>query len=94
MEQVLTVRARSGRRIIAGEPNAFVREIHTRMPVILPEEHYAAWLSVRPVHRFGPLSLVDRALHRVLAVLFQHAIDHVFLILPGWPVHIFSIENP
>jgi putative SOS response-associated peptidase YedK len=22
-----------------------VREIHTRMPVILPEEHHDAWLS-------------------------------------------------
>jgi hypothetical protein len=25
--------------IITGEPNEFVREIHTRLPVILPEEH-------------------------------------------------------
>src|ERR1700680_4907055 len=31
--------------IITGEPNKFVREIHTRMPVILPEEHHDAWLS-------------------------------------------------
>ena len=31
--------------IITGEPNEFVREIHTRMPVILPEEHHDAWLS-------------------------------------------------
>jgi hypothetical protein len=31
--------------IITGEPNDFVREIHTRMPVILPEEHHDAWLS-------------------------------------------------
>ena len=31
--------------IITGEPNEFVREIHTRMPVILPEEHHEAWLS-------------------------------------------------
>jgi putative SOS response-associated peptidase YedK len=29
--------------IITGEPNEFVREIHTRMPVILPEEHHQAW---------------------------------------------------
>jgi putative SOS response-associated peptidase YedK len=28
-----------------GEPNEFVREIHTRMPVILPEERHDAWLS-------------------------------------------------
>ena len=25
-----------------GEPNGFVRQIHTRMPVILPEEHHDA----------------------------------------------------
>jgi putative SOS response-associated peptidase YedK len=31
--------------IITGEPNEFVREIHTRMPVILPEEHHDTWLS-------------------------------------------------
>ena len=31
--------------IITGEPSEFVREIHTRMPVILPEEHQDAWLS-------------------------------------------------
>ena len=31
--------------IITGEPNEFVREIHTRMPVILPEEHHESWLS-------------------------------------------------
>jgi putative SOS response-associated peptidase YedK len=31
--------------IITGELNEFIREIHTRMPVILPEEHHDAWLS-------------------------------------------------
>ena len=31
--------------VITGEPNELVREIHTRMPVILPEEHHDAWLS-------------------------------------------------
>jgi putative SOS response-associated peptidase YedK len=31
--------------IITGEPNDLVREIHTRMPVILPEEHHDAWLA-------------------------------------------------
>ena len=31
--------------IITGEPNDLVREIHTRMPVILPEEQHEAWLS-------------------------------------------------
>jgi putative SOS response-associated peptidase YedK len=31
--------------IITGEPNEFVREIHTRMPVILSEEHHDVWLS-------------------------------------------------
>jgi putative SOS response-associated peptidase YedK len=31
--------------IIMGEPNDLVREIHTRMPVILAPEHHDAWLS-------------------------------------------------
>ena len=31
--------------IITGEPNGFVRGIHTRMPVILSEEHHDAWLA-------------------------------------------------
>jgi putative SOS response-associated peptidase YedK len=31
--------------IITGESNKFVRQIHTRMPVILPKEHHDAWLS-------------------------------------------------
>ena len=31
--------------MVTGEPNESVREIHTRMPVILPEEHHDAWLS-------------------------------------------------
>jgi putative SOS response-associated peptidase YedK len=30
--------------IITGEPNELVAQIHTRMPVILPEEHREAWL--------------------------------------------------
>jgi putative SOS response-associated peptidase YedK len=31
--------------IITGEPNELVAQIHPRMPVILPEQHYAAWLG-------------------------------------------------
>jgi putative SOS response-associated peptidase YedK len=31
--------------IITSKPNEFVREIHTRMPVILPEDEFDAWLS-------------------------------------------------
>jgi putative SOS response-associated peptidase YedK len=31
--------------IITGEPNELIREIHTRMPVILPEVLFDAWLS-------------------------------------------------
>jgi putative SOS response-associated peptidase YedK len=31
--------------IITGEPNELIREIHTRMPVILPENQLTAWLS-------------------------------------------------
>jgi putative SOS response-associated peptidase YedK len=31
--------------IITGEPNELVREIHTRMPVILPLEYQEGWLS-------------------------------------------------
>lgn len=30
--------------IITGEPSELVREIHTRVPVILPDEHHEAWL--------------------------------------------------
>jgi putative SOS response-associated peptidase YedK len=31
--------------IITGEPNELVAQIHTRMPVILPEERHELWLS-------------------------------------------------
>jgi putative SOS response-associated peptidase YedK len=31
--------------IITGEPNEFLAQIHTRMPVIPPEEHHDSWLS-------------------------------------------------
>jgi putative SOS response-associated peptidase YedK len=31
--------------IITGDPNDLVAQIHTRMPVILPEEHHARWLG-------------------------------------------------
>jgi putative SOS response-associated peptidase YedK len=31
--------------IITGEPNELVIQIHTRAPVILPEEHHAKWLG-------------------------------------------------
>lgn len=31
--------------IITGEPNELISEIHTRMPVILPEDKLDAWLS-------------------------------------------------
>ena len=31
--------------IITGDPNDLVAQIHTRMPVILPEEHHAKWLG-------------------------------------------------
>ncbi|MBV8279470.1 MAG: SOS response-associated peptidase family protein [Verrucomicrobia bacterium] len=31
--------------IITCKPNDFMREIHTRMPVILPEEYFQGWLS-------------------------------------------------
>jgi putative SOS response-associated peptidase YedK len=31
--------------IITGEPNELVAEVHARMPVILPEEDHAKWLS-------------------------------------------------
>jgi putative SOS response-associated peptidase YedK len=32
-------------KYVIEQPNEFVQEIHTRMPVILPEEHHDAWLS-------------------------------------------------
>jgi putative SOS response-associated peptidase YedK len=31
--------------IITGESNELVAQVHTRMPVILPEEHHAKWLG-------------------------------------------------
>jgi putative SOS response-associated peptidase YedK len=31
--------------IITGEPNELIARIHTRMPVILPEEHHENWLN-------------------------------------------------
>jgi putative SOS response-associated peptidase YedK len=31
--------------IITGDPNELVGQIHTRMPVILPEEDHAKWLG-------------------------------------------------
>jgi putative SOS response-associated peptidase YedK len=31
--------------IITGEPFELVAQIHPRMPVILPEQHHAAWLG-------------------------------------------------
>jgi len=30
------------------EPNMMVREIHDRMPVILPEQHWQRWISDEP----------------------------------------------
>jgi putative SOS response-associated peptidase YedK len=37
--------------IITGEPNEFAAADHTRMPIILPEEHHDAWLFVKPEKR-------------------------------------------
>jgi putative SOS response-associated peptidase YedK len=31
--------------IITGDPNELVAQVHTRMPVILAEEHHAKWLG-------------------------------------------------
>jgi putative SOS response-associated peptidase YedK len=31
--------------IITGEPNELVAQIYPRMPVIIPEQHHAAWLE-------------------------------------------------
>ena len=37
-----------GKRLArTGEPDDLIREIHTRMPVILPEDKPDAWLSFR-----------------------------------------------
>jgi hypothetical protein len=35
-----------------GEPHE-LREIHTRIPIILPEKHHDAWLSFEPEKSFG-----------------------------------------
>ena len=38
--------------IITGEPNELVAQIHTRMPIILPEEDHAKWLGEAQDGRF------------------------------------------
>jgi putative SOS response-associated peptidase YedK len=42
--------------IITGEPNEFAAADHTRMPIILPEEHHDAWLFVKPEKKVQSLS--------------------------------------
>ena len=41
--------------IITGEPNELVARIHTRMPVILGQEHHEAWLKSSRERGFDPL---------------------------------------
>ena len=41
--------------IITGEPNELVAQIHTRMPVILGEEHHEAWLTNQAGKEVGSL---------------------------------------
>jgi putative SOS response-associated peptidase YedK len=41
--------------IITTEPNELLAQIHNRMPVILPEEHHAAWLGEISVPDLKPL---------------------------------------
>jgi putative SOS response-associated peptidase YedK len=48
--------------IITGEPNELVAQIHPRMPVILPEQHHAAWLG-------ETVKLTKRKLKSVVAPL-------------------------
>ena len=43
--------------IITGEPNKFVAQIHPRMPVILAEQHLAAWLGETENGNLGELLL-------------------------------------
>jgi putative SOS response-associated peptidase YedK len=50
--------------IVTGEPNEFVREIHTRMPVILPER--ITTLGYRKGRQRDPCSLPGRS-HESLA---------------------------
>jgi hypothetical protein len=50
--------------IITGEPNEFLREIHTRMQVILPEEHQMLGYPVKLEKSFGP---VPGGLHESVA---------------------------
>jgi SOS response associated peptidase (SRAP) len=41
--------------IITGEPNELVAQIHPRMPVIIPEQHHAAWLGETDVGKVKEL---------------------------------------
>ena len=43
--------------IITTEPNELVKEIHKRMPVILPPEAYSLWLSPEPNEKLHELLL-------------------------------------
>jgi putative SOS response-associated peptidase YedK len=67
--------------IITSEPNELVAGIHTRMPVILPEEDHAKWLGeaedadlkalLKPFHqtRYGSGRSVRESIHRRITPL-------------------------
>jgi len=44
--------------ILTTAPNDLVKDIHDRMPVILPQSHYEPWLTVPPAQADGLLELL------------------------------------
>ncbi len=56
-ENRLTVTSRKACTILTTTPNAVLRPIHNRMPVILPPDAYAVWLdpAMRDVERIQAL---------------------------------------
>jgi hypothetical protein len=50
--------------IITGEPNELVAQIHPRMPVILPEQHHAAWLGETDDGNLKELAFTQQSCHR------------------------------
>jgi len=53
--------------IITTSPNSLMEQIHNRMPVILPQEHFEKWLNSEPVNR----DELDPLLHSFPAELME-----------------------
>jgi putative SOS response-associated peptidase YedK len=53
--------------IIVGEPDATVRQVHDRQPLVIPKESQAAWLSPRETHPANVLELLQPAASGAIA---------------------------